>query len=74
MHETNRYKDPQKQAAYEQALRLAKKPDLGALSWADIALDIIVQYKLSVIDARQIASEAVCVERERRRKNDETLE
>lgn len=68
VHKTNRYKDPQKKAAYEQALKLAASSDLNITSWASIALDIIVQYKLSVISARQIASKAVRVERGRREK------
>ena len=66
MHKTNQYKSSRKQAAYEEALDLAAKSDLSNLAIAELALVIATQRKLSAHDARQIAAQAVRVERGRR--------
>lgn len=66
-HKTNRYKKPNKRAAYERALELAKLYTLDPGAHLDLAKEL-GSYELSREERKQVAAKAIRVERGRRRR------
>jgi len=62
----NRYKNPVKRAAFERALEIVKRTDLGPVAYIGIACELAQYYNLSRADRRDVAAKAVRIERWRR--------